>query len=147
MFPTTPDRSSQPRTPMLTRACDRMSVAGVYLLPPLYVGFAVMLFLLCRAPAGAFWLTAAAGVLAGAMGICSVAFYAASAARAAPLKPAIARATAFRGAGRPMPQRFVQMTTRPCSQQCGGADGARTRFTVSCFHAQCQAGGTAKEPR
>lgn len=130
---------------MLTRICDSLSGAGVYLLPPLYVGFAAMLFLVCRAPAGVSWLLAAAGALAGAMGICSLIFFAASAPRVAPLQPPAPRAAASRGTARPMPQRFVQMTTHTCSQQCAGTDGARTRFTVSCFHAHCRAGGASRE--
>ncbi|WP_321961981.1 hypothetical protein [Paraburkholderia sp. J7] len=130
---------------MLTRACDRLSGAGVYLLPPLYVGFVAMLFLLCRAPVGAFWLLAAAGALAGAMGICALVFYAASALHVAPPLPATTRAAVSRGTARPMPQRFVQMTTRTCSQHCAGTDGARTRFTVSCFHAHCHSGSASKE--
>lgn len=130
---------------MLTRVCERLSGAGVYLLPPLYVGFVAMLFLLCLAPVNAFWLLAAGGMLAGAMGTCSLVFYVASAPRVAPLQPATTRAAASHGTARPMPQRFVQMTTRTCSQHCGGTDGARTRFTVSCFHAHCHAGAARKE--
>ncbi|WP_233885611.1 hypothetical protein [Paraburkholderia flagellata] len=130
---------------MLTRVCDRLSGAGVYLLPPLYVGFVAMLFLLCRAPVGALWLLAAAGALAGVMCICSLVFYAASAPRVAPLQPTASRATSSHGTARPLPQRFVQMTTRTCSQHCAGTDGARTRFTVSCFHAHCHSGAASKE--
>ncbi|CAD6554897.1 hypothetical protein LMG27952_05703 [Paraburkholderia hiiakae] len=130
---------------MLTRICNRLSGAGVYLLPPIYVGFVAMLFLLCLAPVGAFWLLAAAGALAGAMGICSLVFYVASVPQVAPLQPANTRATTSHGTDRPMQQRFVQMTTRTCSQHCAGTDGARTRFTVSCFHAHCHAGGARKE--
>lgn len=125
---------------MLARVIDHLSGAGIYLLPPLYVGFVAMLFLLCVAPAGAFWLTAATGAIAGAMSLCSLVFYAASARRVAPLQPATPRAAVSHGTARPMPQRFVQMTTRTCSQHCAGTDGARTRFTVSCFHAHCHAG-------
>lgn len=129
---------------MPARVCDRLSGAGVYLLAPLYVGFVAMLCLLCRAPDGGFWLLAAAGALAGAMAICSLVFFAASAPRVAPLQPAALRATASHGAARPAPQRIGQMTTRTCSQHCAGADGARERFTVSCFHAHCRARGPSK---
>ncbi|MEM5317681.1 hypothetical protein [Paraburkholderia sp. JHI869] len=145
MYPSTPDRSTQPHRPTLTRVCDRLSGAGVYLLPPLYVGFVAMLFLLCQAPVGAVWLLTAAGALAGAMSLCSLVFYAASSARVASRQPAALRAMASHGTVRLVPQRFVQMTTRTCSQHCAGTDGARTRFTVSCFHAHCNAGNPDKE--
>jgi hypothetical protein len=129
---------------MLACVCDRLSGAGVYLLAPLYVGFVAMLCLLCRAPDGGFWLLAAAGALAGAMAICSLVLFAASAPRVAPLQQAALRATASHGAARPAPQRVVQMITRTCSQHCAGSDGARERFTVSCFHAHCRARGPSK---
>lgn len=140
MSTSTPDRSPQPRSrPALSRACDRLSHAGVYLLPVFYVGFATLLFLLWRAPGGAFWLPAASGVLAGTMGIWALVFHMAGATHSSAQELAAPRTTATLAATRAVPLRFVHMTTRACSHACTAPDGARARFTVSCFHARCSA--------
>lgn len=134
------------RRAAVARACDRVSRAGIWLLPFFYVGFSAMLLLLWRAPAGAFWLAAAAVSLAGAMGLWACAFYAASrfaapshrtAALAATL--AAAPAAVHRQGDRTLPRRFVQMRTRTCSQTCNDAEGVRMQFMVACFHAHCAA--------
>jgi hypothetical protein len=136
----TPDRSPPPRGTALARACDRLSRAGIYLLPVFYVGFVAMLFLLWRAPTGAFWLQAAAGALAGTMAVWSLIFYAASEGWSGARKPAASRASATPIALHPVPLRFVQMNTRACSGTCTAPGGASAQFTVSCFHARCTAG-------
>ena len=146
MSTSTPDRSP-PRSPVLSRACDRLSRAGVFLLPIFYVGFVAMLFLIWRAPRGAFWLPAAAGTLAGAMSFWSLVFYAASGTWSNPRKPAVPQPQACGSATRPVPLRFFQMSTRTCSQACVSPDGTRTQFTVSCFHARCPDAMPAKSPR
>jgi hypothetical protein len=146
-FRSTPDRSPPRFGTVLTRACDRLSRAGVYLLPAFYVGFVAMLFLLWRAPTGAFWLPAAAAALAGAMAVWSLIFFAASEAWSDARKPAAPRATPSRTAMSPVPLRFVQMNTRACSGTCTAPGGASTQFTVSCFDAHCTAGVPKKKPR
>lgn len=135
-------RPPHSRRAAVARACDRVSRAGVWLLPFFYVGFSAMLLLLWRAPASAFWLPAAAVSLAGAMGLWACAFYAASrfaapAHRTAAL--AAAPAAVRRQGGRTLPRRFVQMRTRACSQTCSDAKGERMQFMVACFHAHCAA--------
>jgi hypothetical protein len=145
MSTSTPDRSP-PRRPVLFRACDRLSHAGVYLLPVFYVGFFAILFLIWRAPHSGLWLPAAAGALAAAMGFWSLVFYAASGATQSPHKPAAPQPQASGSAARPVPLRFLQMPTRACSQACTSADGARTQFTVSCFHARCAAAAPSNKP-
>jgi hypothetical protein len=142
----TPDRSPQ-RSPVLPRVCDRLSRAGVYLLPVFYVGFVAMLFLIWHAPRGVFWLPAAAGALACAMSFWSLVFYSASGAVSAPDKPAMPQPQTPCSTTRTVPLRFVQMTTRACSHACASADGTQTRFTVSCFHARCASVAPTQNPR
>ena len=132
-----PQRPPQMQSTALARACDRVSRAGIYLIPGFYVGFVALLLLLWYLPAGTYWLSAAAGAMAGAMGLWSLAFYAASSMRANEPQPAAPRAVAPLDAKRPVPLRFVQMTTRTCSQACATPNGAQARFTVLCFHARC----------
>ncbi|QGZ63238.1 hypothetical protein [Paraburkholderia acidisoli] len=142
--------SPTPRT-ALARACDRASRAGVWLLPLFYLGFFAMLLLIWRAPGAAFWLPATAATLAGTMSVWALLFLTAS--RFAPPErrtavsavSAISVDAARRPARRITPLRNTPMPTRPCSQTCTGANGARTQFMVACFHADCAAAAaTAK---
>jgi hypothetical protein len=141
----TPDRTPQPRSQALSRACEYLSGAGIYLLPVFYVSFVAMLFLLWRSPAGAFWLPAAAGALGGSMGVWALVFHVASAKWSNSREPAATRPAAPLAATRSVPLRFVQMTTRTCSHACTSSSGARSQFTVSCFHAHCPAATPAKK--
>ena len=132
-----PQRPPQLQSTALSRACDRVSRVGICLIPGFYVGFVALLLLLWHLPARTYWLSATAAALAGAMGLWSLAFYLASSMRANESQPAAPRAVEPLEAKRAVPLRFVQMTTRTCSQACATPTGAQARFTVSCFYANC----------
>lgn len=132
-----PESPSSAFRTALARACDRLSHAGVWLLPLFYMGFCATLFALWCAPHRALWPAAAALTLTGMMGVAAVVFHLAS--RLAPAGRRGPSPAPLRSSVRVMPLRFVQMRTRPCSQVCGESDRVRTRFMVSCFHANCAA--------